>query len=147
VEKHNTPPISKNVNTLLAKMSIPISKNAKGNNTSINITRIDITNLKQEVEKLYLNFYPRHVGKVKGINKAVNEIKNGKITLTDLETCIKNYANEVKDRDPKYIKHFSTFMNGDYIDYLQPINSNPPKQTSHIELLDYQKYKNKEKTT
>ncbi|HSH51245.1 MAG TPA: hypothetical protein VK982_05945, partial [Bacteroidales bacterium] len=107
------------------------------NNTNYNNTNIinnTIEQIEKQVEKLYLDFYPVKKGKSKGIKKALSAIKNKETNLNELETCIKNYAEEVKDRDKKYIKHFSTFMNGDYIDYLNV------EKEEEIEYLDYNKY-------
>lgn len=114
------------LNTVVNKLNDPIKnikppylENAKENNTIYNnIYDNTIEQIEKQVEKLYLNHYPLKKGKAKGIKKAITAIKNKDTTLNDLETCIKNYAEEVKDRDKKYIKHFSTFMNGDYLDYL-----------------------------
>jgi hypothetical protein len=87
--------------------------------------------IEKQIEKLYLDFYPLKKGKAKGIKKALSAIKNKETNLNELETCIKNYAEEVKDRDKKYIKHFSTFMNGDYLDYLNV------EKEEEIEYLTY----------
>jgi hypothetical protein len=119
------------LNTVVNKLNDPIKnikppylENAKENNTIYNniydntIEQQEKKDIEKQIEKLYLDFYPLKKGKAKGIQKALIAIKNNKITLNELETCIKNYAEEVKDRDKKYIKHFSTFMNGDYMDYL-----------------------------
>jgi hypothetical protein len=104
------------------------------NNTNYNNTNIinnTIEQIEKQVEKLYLDYYPLKKGKAKGIKKALSAIKNKETNLNELETCIKNYAEEVKDRDKKYIKHFSTFMNGDYLDYLNV------EKEEEIEYLTY----------
>jgi hypothetical protein len=80
-------------------------------------TNKDIEQIEKEVEKLYQD-YPRKKGKARGIKKAITLIKNNKITLNDLKKSINNYAVAMANQDEKFIKHFSTFMNGDYEDYL-----------------------------
>lgn len=107
------------------------------NNTNYNNTNIIkyIPEIEKEIEKLYLEYYPLKKGKVKGIKKALSAIKKKEIDLNGLKKCIINYAEEVKDRDKRYIKHFSTFMNGDYLDYLNVEKEN------EVEYLDYDKYR------
>ena len=69
------------------------------------------------LELLYQN-YPRKQGKQKGLLKA------GKVVQTEqdyveLQTAIRNYSDYCKRNveDPKYIKHFSTFM-GEWRDWI-----------------------------
>ncbi|MDK2790629.1 MAG: hypothetical protein PWP15_1136 [Methanothermococcus sp.] len=111
--------------------------NTNYNNTNIINNTIEQKEIEKQVEKLYLDYYPLKKGKAKGIKKALSAIKNKKITLYELEICIKNYAEEVKDRDKKYIKHFSTFMNGDYIDYLNVEKEEEMKEQEKIKYLNY----------
>lgn len=61
----------------------------------------------QEILELYQQ-YPLKKGKTVGLKKLTNQIKT-KEDLELLQIAIRNYAEEVKDSDPKYIKHFSTF--------------------------------------
>lgn len=90
------------------------------------------------VDDLYQRYYPRKQGKAKGIKKAIEILKSNKITIYDLEKSIKNYAEEVKDREEKYVKHFSTFMNGDYLDFINVDTKPQTKQNNNtlIELVE-----------
>jgi hypothetical protein len=95
-----------------------VNSNTEKDSNTYDSNKEYIEQIEKQVEKLYLDYYPLKKGKAKGIKKALSAIKNKETNLNELETCIKNYAEEVKDRDKKYIKHFSTFMNGDYLHYL-----------------------------
>ena len=91
------------------------------NNTNLNNTKNNNnTNeqIRNEIESLYEQ-YPQKKGKAKGIQKALNLIKTKKLTLQQLKICIENYKQETKNYDKQYIKHFSTFMNSDYLDYVE----------------------------
>lgn len=70
----------------------------------------------QDIEQVYLDLYPLKKGKSKGIKTALKEIKS-KQDLKDLKTSINNYNDSIND--PKFIKHFSTFMN-EWRDWLDP---------------------------
>jgi hypothetical protein len=77
-----------------------------------------------ELERLYV-LYPRKIGRQKGLKILAKQIKN-QTELLDLERAIKNYSNHVKQQDPKYIKHWSTFAN-EWRDWIEPIVENGPK--------------------
>lgn len=69
-----------------------------------------------DFEALYSK-YPRKVGKTQGIKRCETQIK----TQEDydlLSRSIDNYARQVKDSEPKFIKHFSSFM-GVWRDYAE----------------------------
>jgi hypothetical protein len=118
----------------LSEIQTDNSNTNKDSNTEYSNTEY-IPEIEKEIEKLYLEYYPLKKGKVKGIKKAISAIKKKEIDLNGLKKCIMNYAEEVKDRDKRYIKHFSTFMNGDYLDYLNVEKEN------EVEYLDYDKYR------
>lgn len=73
------------------------------------------TKFQTEIEDAY-QAYPNKKGKSVGIKKLTSQIKN-ETEMQNLKTAIKNYAAECKDKDPQYIKHFSTFA-GCWQDYL-----------------------------
>lgn len=70
-----------------------------------------------EIENLYFLFYPRKVGKTKGVQKLSRDIKTEQ-DLADLKKAINNYAKLCVGKDTEYIKHFSTFAScwRDYVD-------------------------------
>jgi hypothetical protein len=72
----------------------------------------------QQVERLYQEFYPRKVGKEKGMKKLAREVKTPE-DLLDLERAIKNYAKDRAGNEAQYIQHFSTFAGEwrDWVDY------------------------------
>lgn len=69
-----------------------------------------------EIEEAFRG-YPNRKGKTKGIERLASQIKTD-AQMQDLKTAIQNYALECKDRNPQYIKHFSTFANC-WQDYLE----------------------------
>lgn len=69
-----------------------------------------------QIEEAYQG-YPNKKGKTNGVKKLVSQIKTD-AQMQDLKTAIQNYAAECKDKDPQYIKHFSTFA-GCWQDYLE----------------------------
>lgn len=61
--------------------------------------------------------YPRKLGK----EKAFKQLKKTILTENDFNNCIKatkNYCESVKGKDIEYIKHGSTFFNGDWPDWV-----------------------------
>ena len=105
----------------IAKRSV---NNTNYNNTNNNINN-NVQNNKNEykeiAEEIYKE-YPRKEGKVKGIEKVINLLKNKKITKEELLKSVRNYSKEKEKTDKKYILIFSTFMNGRYEDYLYDSN-------------------------
>lgn len=74
---------------------------------------------KLDYESLY-KIYPLKRGKQKGIDKCRAQIKTRE-DFENLKTAIDNYKLDIvkQGTDPKYIKHFSTFM-GLWREYLDP---------------------------
>lgn len=87
-------------------------------------------NFKKEIEQVYLDHYPLKEGKTKGVEKLETQIKSEE-DLQKLITAISNYKKTIKD--PKYIKHFSTFVNHPWTDYLDQNHGSVEKikPTSH----------------
>lgn len=78
-----------------------------------------------DFEKLYTN-YPRKDGKKKGLQIAKKNIKDID-QFKQLEKAITNYRVKIESEkiEPKYVKHFDTFMNcwTDYLEYQLKPNS------------------------
>lgn len=72
----------------------------------------------QQVARAYAA-YPRKLGKTKGLKKLAREIKSDQ-DLANLEKAISNYATSVKDTEPQFVKHFSTFVS-EWRDWVEPI--------------------------
>lgn len=53
--------------------------------------------------------YPLKKGKSRGMKKIQREIKKP-VDFERFSKAVDNYANEVKNTEPRYIKHFSTFV-------------------------------------
>ena len=72
----------------------------------------------QQVERLYQEFYPRKVGKDKGMKRLAREVKTPE-DLANLERAIKNYAKDRAGNEAQYIQHFSSFAGEwkDWVDY------------------------------
>lgn len=69
-----------------------------------------------DFDLVYLN-YPRKIGKSKGVEKLKKLIK----TKTDYDLLllsVKNYSEISRDVEPKFIKHFSTFVS-EWRDYIE----------------------------
>ncbi len=73
-----------------------------------------------KIEKIYSELYPLKKGKSNGIKEILKQIKTPE-DLEDFEKSVKKYADNcrVNRVDPKYIKHFSTFVNT-WRDWLDP---------------------------
>lgn len=69
-----------------------------------------------QMEEHLWNLYPNKKGKDKAMKSIQNLIKEHGYEV--MEKCVERYAEEVKGRDKKYIKHGSTFFNTGYIDYM-----------------------------
>lgn len=72
-------------------------------------------NFEKEIEEIYRDHYPLKEGKTKGIEKLLTQIKSDE-DLGRLVVAIESYKKTIKD--PKFIKHFSTFVNTPWTDYL-----------------------------
>ena len=72
----------------------------------------------QQVERVYLEYYPNKRGKSKGLERLSKEIKSAQDVL-DFEKAVRNYAADVKGFEQKHIKWFSTFVTTwrDWIDF------------------------------
>lgn len=53
--------------------------------------------------------YPKKIGRKKGLERLRRTVKT-KEQYADLVTAIKNYAEHVRGQDPKYTKHFDSFV-------------------------------------
>lgn len=73
-----------------------------------------------KIEIIYQTHYPLKKGKSDGLKAARRDIKTDQDVL-DFETAVVRYANDcrAKGTDPKYIKHFSTFVST-WRDWLDP---------------------------
>lgn len=69
----------------------------------------------QDLEQAY-KAYPLKEGKTRGLVKAKAQVKTQE-DLVRFQAAIANYARKVRDYEPRFIKHFSTFM-GCWQDYL-----------------------------
>lgn len=63
-------------------------------------------NFKNEIEEIYSTQYPLKVGKTKGVEKLLLDVRSEQ-DLENLKLAVDRYKKTIKD--PKYIKHFSTF--------------------------------------
>jgi len=79
--------------------------------------------------------YPRKIGKTAGIKTAQRSIKTEEEYLS-LKRAIENYVVLTRESEPKFIKHFSTFMNcwRDYVEIEVPTKSNPNQVLDDDEL-------------
>jgi len=80
--------------------------------------REDVIDYRIKIEEIYL-LYPLKKGKVKGIEKITKEIKTPE-DMGNFEKAVKNYADECNKlgTEARYMKHFSTFCNEDWKDYI-----------------------------
>jgi len=60
------------------------------------------------IEDIYTRCYPRKKGRATGLKKLCQDIKTEQ-DLQALQLAVNNYAEEVKDDEEKFIKHFSSF--------------------------------------
>lgn len=72
----------------------------------------DSKNLKNEIEKIYKDIYPRKIGKEKGILSLAKSLQANE-TVEDIRRAALRYKNtvEASKTESKYIKHFSTWAN------------------------------------
>lgn len=86
-----------------------------------------------DFEGLYQQLYPRKEGKAKGLLICGREIRSPG-DFAALKSAIQNYAAHVAGKDPKYTKHFSSFMAcwKDYVGNAQPPPSPRPAQPSRV---------------
>lgn len=89
-----------------------------------------VKGIKAEIEKIYLELYPLKEGKQKGIETLSKSVKTPE-DLERLKYAIGKYKASIKD--PKYIKHFSTFATSwtDWLDESAGQADLPQNSTSH----------------
>lgn len=63
---------------------------------------------KFDLESLF-SIYPRKIGKKEGIKKLRSLVKN-QTDLENIRLSIINYSDYCRNKDPKYIKHFDSFL-------------------------------------
>lgn len=81
----------------------------KENNKDKNNNKEEDKNFEKEIEKIYSEHYPLKIGKQKGVEKLVREIRS-QHDLDQLVAAIAKYKASIKPgTEPKFIKHFSTF--------------------------------------
>lgn len=71
-----------------------------------------------QLEEIYKLAYPLKKGKEKGLRLISKQVTN-ESDLEKFRAAVNNYAEICKTTDPKFIKHFSTFCNGDWRDYIE----------------------------
>lgn len=75
----------------------------------VNSKKKEVKNFEKEIEKIYSEHYPLKIGKQKGVEKLVREIRS-QHDLDQLVVAISRYKSSIKPgTEAKYIKHFSTF--------------------------------------
>lgn len=96
-------------------VQIPISREEKKRKEKSIYAQNDLSDF--DFFKIY-GFYPRKIGRLKGIRWLQNNIKN-KEDYEKLDKAVNNYAMHVKNNktDQKYIKHFSTWVT-EYTDWV-----------------------------
>lgn len=97
--------------------------------------------IRAQIEIIYQLHYPLKKGKSDGIAAAAKQIKTEQ-DLVDFETAVTRYSIdcERKGTDPKYIKHFSTFVST-WRDWLDPdagkATITPIRQTKEQQTFDH----------
>lgn len=87
----------------------------------------------EKIIEAYKN-YPLKKGKTVGVRKLVKQIRTEE-SLNQLLLAIKNYAAECRDKEPQYIKHFSTFA-GCWQDYIEVSESKASSKYVAMEFVD-----------
>lgn len=87
----------------------------------------------EKIIEAYKN-YPVKKGKTVGVRKLVKQIRTEE-SLNQLLLAIKNYAAECRDKEPQYIKHFSTFA-GCWQDYIEVSESKASSKYVAMEFVD-----------
>lgn len=106
---------------------------SKDKSKDLNIKRED-KKFKNEIEKIYFDFYPLKKGKTKGVEKLSKEILTD-ADLENLKLAIERYSKTITD--PKFTKHFATFAS-EWRDWLDQdagqsaIQKNQDMDVSHI---------------
>ncbi len=90
---------------LLKTLRSPL-KGAKDKDKDKDMVKDKVKGIRAEIEKIYLEQYPLKEGKQKGIEILLKSVKTPE-DLERLKSAIEKYKKSI--RDPKYIKHFSTF--------------------------------------
>lgn len=82
--------------------------------------------------------YPLKKGKAKGMAKLKKLIKT-KEDYERIKNAVMAYANAVRGSDPRYIQHFSTFMNGTWEDYellpAEPLSADSAETDDYVLIL------------
>lgn len=95
----------------------------------------NVKNIDSDFEKEIISLYP---GKK---IKSVREKKLPKLLQEygeeQIKRCVKRYAKECKDKkaDKQFILNESTFWNGRYKDYLDPVEENKPKEKPKLNFV------------
>jgi hypothetical protein len=104
----------------------PLSHDSEGTGLIIGLgivnlnNKKEVKNFKKEIEEIYRNQYPLKKGKSDGVESLSKQIKSEQ-DLKDLSSAIEKYKNSLKPgTSPEYIKHFSTFANSKWRDWLDP---------------------------
>lgn len=101
--------VHKSVISILEKQGLykpPISSLKGAKDKDKDMVKDKVKGIKAEIEKIYLELYPLKEGKQKGIETLSKSVKTPE-DLELLKSAIEKYKRSIKD--PKYIKHFSTF--------------------------------------
>lgn len=113
IEKLQVIGIIQNVQTTSDVLNATLHYTTEQNRTNNTIHAPLVFNF-EEIYKLY----PLKKGKSKGLKIANREIKSDD-DFGNLGRAVLNYAKSVQGSDPKFVKHFSTFMN-EWRDWLDP---------------------------
>lgn len=101
--------------------------------------RTNETNVKRQAATSDFDFdiiydaYPRKEGKSAGLKKCKTIIKSQK-KFDEVLKSVENYAASVKFTEPKYIKHFSSFLSN-WIDYLDFVPSTVSETANEHRIL------------
>jgi hypothetical protein len=84
----------------------------------VNNNKKEDKNFEKEIEQAYSQHYPRKIGKQKGVEKLVGQIRS-QHDVDQLVVAITRYKESIDPgTKPKFIKHFSTFAN-EWTDWLE----------------------------
>lgn len=99
--------------------------NERTNVTNEQYCAAEAARVSLDFDKIYQQ-YPRKLGKKKGIERLKALIKTPE-QLARFERAVRNYANLVQGNDPKYTKHFSSFVSC-WEDYAELPTQELPKE-------------------
>jgi hypothetical protein len=91
----------------------------------------------QQVELIYQK-YPNKKGKQKGIEKITKQLLSNPDLLASFEKSVDGYAAMCYNNhtEQKYIKHFSTFCNKDWLDYI-PVEKPKTEENLYVSRVEY----------